>query len=512
MSLALAAPALDARYAAILERCRDDPVRFARTVLGWRTKDLNALVCYQQHIARLVAQYKTTIVPAGNSVGKSRLAACLIAWWLLTRPGSQVLVTAPSANLIGSVIFKELRRLLKSRGLLLPLGGIITQSMKASPQTWDLGEGWGCIGFSTTTVERASGQHNPHLLVIVDEASGIEDQIWEAIHSWKYSKLVCFGNPLRASGEFPKLFVQSRQAEELALPADERTVSFVVSSTDSPHVHLKKSPCGLADAGFLRTIERRYGRDSLYWRLHIALDKDNPFPTQDHDQLIPTEWVDRCVSVKREVGGARVLACDVAKGTGRDRTVIAVGDKGGAHLVWQSANVEIPQVAVMIRQLSEQFGVAPYNVVYDAGGATGDNLDRYLSAQGYGHARKYLGGTSGGPRFKNKRSWAAWKLRTRLDPDLPAARPYRPADPTMPLYHGQGAINPTPTPQPAFHIPMGTGYWAELREELLGLRYGYDGKLTTLERKEDFQARLGRSPDLADAFLMLMYGLHGEEL
>lgn len=499
------------RIARILDRCKDDPVLFAKTALGWRIKDLNALVSYQEEICRLVARHKAVIVPAGNSVGKSRCAALLICWWALTRPGSLVLVTAPSANLVGSVIFKELRKLLKSRTLLAPLGGEITRSMKASPQTWDLGEGWGCIGFSTTTVERASGQHNKHLLVICDEASGIEDQIWEAIHSWNYEKLVCFGNPLKATGEFPKLFAQSKQAEELALPAEERTVSFVISSTDSPHIHLKKSPCGLASQGFLQTIERRYGRDSFYWRLHIELNKENPFPTQDHDQLIATEWVDRCVRVQRAVGGTRVLACDVAKGTGRDRTVVIVGDKGGVHLVWQSNNTSIQAAAQTVKQIAEQFGVAPFNVIYDAGGATGDDMGRYLAAQGYGQARIYRGGFSGGKLFLNKRSWAGWRLRTRLDPELPSARPYVPADPTMPLYQGSMGIHPTPTVQPGFHIPMGP-YWAEMREELLGLRYGYDGKLTKLERKEDYSARLGRSPDLADTLLMLMSAIWGEEV
>ena len=51
-----------------------------------------------------------TVVPSGHSVGKSRLAALPILWWLFTRRGSLVLVTAPSANLIGSVVFKEFRK------------------------------------------------------------------------------------------------------------------------------------------------------------------------------------------------------------------------------------------------------------------------------------------------------------------------------------------------------------------------------------------------------------------
>jgi hypothetical protein len=39
-----------------------------------------------------------------------------------------------------------------------------------------------------------------------------------------------------------------------------------------------------------------------------------------------------------------------------------------------------------------------------------------------------------------------------------------------------------------------------------------DGKKTKLELKEHYQERLGRSPDLADAMLMLVSGLWGDEV
>ena len=53
-------------------------------------------------------------------------------------------------------------------------------------------------------------------------------------------------------------------------------------------------------------------------------------------------------------------------------------------------------------------------------------------------------------------------------------------------------------------------YWAELREELIGLRYSYSGKKMALEKKDLYSLRLGRSPDLADTMLMLTSVLWGE--
>jgi hypothetical protein len=57
--------------------------------------------------------------------------------------------------------------------------------------------------------------------------------------------------------------------------------------------------------------------------------------------------------------------------------------------------------------------------------------------------------------------------------------------------------------QPAFCIPPHVvgAHGADLREELLALRYTHDAKLE-LEKKDDLVARLGRSPDLADTLIM----------
>lgn len=492
----------------LLKSCFNDPARFARKVLGWTRADINALTAYQEELCGLVAHYKTVVVPAGHSVGKSRCAALLIVWWLLTRgPGSMVMVTAPSQHLIGSVIYKELRKLLRTSRI--PLGGSISRSMKASPQVYELGDGWAAIGFATIGAERAQGQHSPHLLVLVDEASGVQAEIFESIHSWNPEKLVLLGNPLKASGDFVSLFKRSKSLEEQELPPDERAVSLVISSLDSPHIHIKKSPCGLADQNFLQEIIRDYGVDSLYWRLHIDVNKDNPFPTEDHEQLIATEWIDRCISVVRRSGGRRGLAMDVARGSGKDRTVIVIGDVYGLHHVWQSNTTSLQDAARLVKRFADQFGVPPHMCVYDAGGWAGSDAERYLQSVGFGNARKYFGNDSGGPRFVNKRSWCAWQLRRRLDPNLPAARGYTPADPTMPLYGPADFVNPRPEPQPGFHISMGN-YWQELREEIISLRYSYSGKKMALEKKEDLTLRLGKSPDLCDSMLMLTSVLWGE--
>src|SRR3974377_1785935 len=107
-------PTKSEEVAMLLRLCRDDPNLFNDKILG-RTyydhvKQCDRLARYwrgQRDGCDAVVTYKTVVVPPGHFLGKSYLSAGLILWWLYTRPNSLVIVTAPSQNLLGSVVFKE---------------------------------------------------------------------------------------------------------------------------------------------------------------------------------------------------------------------------------------------------------------------------------------------------------------------------------------------------------------------------------------------------------------------
>ena len=61
---------------------------------------------------------------------------------------------------------------LPRRGAVLPFGGRVSSGIKASPAKVEIMPGWHCLGFSTTSVERSSGQHAKHLLAVVEESFG----------------------------------------------------------------------------------------------------------------------------------------------------------------------------------------------------------------------------------------------------------------------------------------------------------------------------------------------------
>ncbi|HWE35652.1 MAG TPA: hypothetical protein VG406_03705 [Isosphaeraceae bacterium] len=480
--------------AELLARCRDDPCLFNAAILRrppywWR----------QVEVCRSVARYRTTCVVAGNAVGKDYVVGGIIPWWLLTRPRSLCVTTGPSQTLLGTVTWKELRRAVD--GAPIPLGLEVTRAAKASPLLARLGEGWQAIGLASNSLERLSGQHEVDLLAIVEEASGVEEYAWSAIRSLNPSKLLVIGNPNAPETDYHRLARRGlAERADATIPDHKRAVTITIPATESPDIGLDRSPRGLADLGFLEEAERTYGRDSLWWLIHVGAK----FPDQAFDQLIPNAWVDRCIAVaepdRRDRPLTRRIAADLGEGTGAAHTVIGVGDELGLLVVEGSDRLDMAGTAQAIDQLMRRCGVKQEHVTYDAGGR-GKDLARYLEQYRITEAVPYYGGGKGGPTHANRRSLCGWRLRQRLDPKRPLERPPEPPRPKSPF-------DPESAPaavrlQPAYHVPLGP-YWARLSEELVSLRYGLDGKKIALEPKDVMSRRLGRSPDYVDMLMMLV--------
>ncbi len=488
--------------AAELERCRANPARFNETILGRDVEDGHGNRGYwprQREICRSVVEKAVTLVPTGNGVGKSFLDAGLLHWFLIAHPGSLVVATASSQVQLEEVLWKEVER--AYRGARIPLGGRLLRS----PLKVDLGGGWQALAYSTTKVERFSGHHNPDLFTVVDEASGVEDPIYEAIASLNPSRELLTGNPLRPDGVFYERCQRARRGESPL------TNLIQVSSLESPHIHLARSPWGLADRTWLEKARNDYGEGSLWWTCHVL----GLFPGTSTDAVIPSSWLDRAGAAAHVQSGPARLAIDLGLGGGGDRSVVAVRDDNGLLDLGSGSTWSLEATAGEAARRSRRWSVAPHDVSWDVEGIGADFANR-LEAAGLRGARPYRGGGEGGRKFVNLRSAAAWKLRQRLDPGRMIL-----LDPPSERGDGGWGRVPSslypPTPDP-FPLPLGglgaavpqhpfairPDHLAALREELQGLRYIQDSQgRICLERKEDFKRRLRRSPDLADCVTQL---------
>ena len=449
-----------------------------------------------------MVEHTSTLVPTGNMVGKTFLDAGVILWFLATHPNCLVVATAPTQVQLEEVLWKDVER--AYLGARIPLGGRLLRS----PLKIDFGGGWQALAYSTTKVERFSGHHAADLLVVVDEASGVADEIYEAISSLNPSRELLTGNPLRPSGTF---YDRCYTAANTVGTPDRLSNVIQVSSLDSPHIGLDRSPWGLADRTWLEKARIDYGEGSLWWICHVL----GRFPDSGEDSVIPMSWLNLTSDAPAQPGGRPRIAIDLGEGKGGDLSAIIVRDDNRVIDLWHDNMASFSTTASLASRWSQRYNVKHEDISFDASGIGADFGNR-LQQVGIVSAQAYRGSNAGGPRFHNLRSSAAWALRQRLDPERKAIR-YG-TDPAKlqselvghrlkVVLDQRGNIRrPGEDPQaahgtdiPQFSIPSRI-LNGHLREELIGLRYSLDlnGRIQ-LEPKEDFAERLKRSPDLCDA-------------
>jgi hypothetical protein len=179
----------------VYDRCQKDPAFFVQEILGddpWDT---------QIAIMESVRDNRVTAVPSCHSSGKSWTAGRIALWFLLSHHGSKVITTAPTERQVKGVLWGEILRAHKSSGY--PLGGDPTaMQLRIEPDWW-------CWGFTAPDWDesRFQGFHAPHILVVVDEASGISAALMDQIDSLLaggHARKLLIGNPVISGCSFER--------------------------------------------------------------------------------------------------------------------------------------------------------------------------------------------------------------------------------------------------------------------------------------------------------------------
>jgi len=240
------------------------PSEFCKKLLGEDPYPLQAKIMDSILESRWIA------VAAANGVGKTWAAARLAAWFLLCIPKALVVTTAPTFRQVRFLIWRELADVydkLRAR-YELDLGKFLTTR-------WEAPNGSLALGFAASEykADRFQGLHAPNLLVIVDEASGISEPIYQQILATlrgRNSHLFMIGNPLSSQGPFAEAFSSSGFR------------TFRIRAFDSPNVRAKKVIIpGLVTYEDVERDRMLFGEDSLYWRTRILAE----FPEQETGAL-----------------------------------------------------------------------------------------------------------------------------------------------------------------------------------------------------------------------------------
>lgn len=278
---------------AIVAKIKDEPEYFFKDILGvdlWE-KQLAILASIKKH--------RRTAIRSCNSAGKTWFIARLALWFLSAYPFSVVIDTAPTHRQVENQFWRHLRSAYKQSKM--NLGGKLLKTQL------NIDEDWFALGFSTQGgeggMEAFQGWHSKNILVIVDEASGVNKQTFEAIEGamagGSVVRLVLIGNPTRNTGDFADSF------------KDPSYNKIHIAASDIPNVREKRQVIeGLATWEWVQEMKAKYGEDSDIYRVRV----DGEFPRKNSDTLISLDSVERAIDADRELyGDEEVIGLDPAR-------------------------------------------------------------------------------------------------------------------------------------------------------------------------------------------------------
>lgn len=458
----------------ILNEYENDWNKFARDALGVR------LDRKQRRILEAIQFNRRVSVRSGHAAGKDYVAAVASLCFLYHYVPSKVINTAPTDRQVISIMMSEIARIY--RNAKVDLGGDLwTHKITFEDPDWFL------LGFKTKDKkpEDWTGFHSPNLMVVVTEASGIEQITFDAIEGilTGNSRLVLIFNPNRTTGEA----YQSTRS-----PLYKK---FKLNCLNAVNVRAKKILIpGQVDFEWIDEKIRKPGwvveisegeanRDAHDFRWEGKWYRPNDlflvkimgeFPRATEDTLIPLSWIemanDRWQDLQGRGEGKLKLGVDVA-GMGRDLTVFAFRRKDVIErLKVYSKQDHMVTVGKIKNELVGENDSAFVDALGEGAGVYSRLAEQKVNAVGVkaSESAKDLTDITEQRTFANMRAFLYWAIRDALDPALGGKLALPPID--------------------------------ELTQDLTEVHWSTrsNGDII-IEEKDKIKKRLGRSPDYGDA-------------
>jgi hypothetical protein len=430
-----------------VQRYKKKPALFVQEVLGVEP------LSYQAEFLDAIASGERKIsVRSGHGTGKSTAASWAMLWYFLMHYPNKVVVTAPTSSQLFDALFAELKRWINElpEGLqsILNVKSDRVEHMSAASEMF--------ISARTSraeTPEALAGVHSEHVMLVVDEASGVPEQVFEAAAgsmSGHSATTIMLSNPTRSSGTFFES--QTRLSDSWWTRR--------WSCVDSP----------LVSDEFVQEMRERYGEESNAYRIRVL----GEFPLADDDTIIPYHLVEnathRDVQIDEESTSV-VWGLDVAR-FGTDKTALCKrqGPVVSEIMAWQGLDLMQTVGRVVAEYEALPPSRQPKQILVDSIGVGSGVVDRLrelgLPVRGVNVAES----PSMGDTYLNLRSELWFKTKGWLE-------------------------------DRSCKLPKND----KLVAELSSIRYSFtsSGKMKA-ESKDEMRKRGLASPDLADALCLTM--------
>lgn len=442
------------------------PIEFCTEVLGVR------LTPKQQDIALSVRDGVKTATASGQKTGKTKIEICLALWFYCSFAGARVTMTANTKSQVRRVIWRELRETLRTSKV--HIDGVLAKTPEGGFKAED---GREILGFTVSVVEAVSGTSGANMLFCVDEASALSPAMAEAIEGNMAggAKMLWIGNPTRSEGPFFDAF----HAKKEFWKTHELSSEEVAEWQEGEGIRIP----GLANRATIETWALEYGTDSPFYQVRVL----GKFLRNETGKVITLDAITRAQERYEEAVDEGILSIGLdpaGPGTAGDETAFAVvrGCKLLALFVFRGLTEDAIQTHLLgLLVTYRRDGEIPH-VTIDSEGPIGSAL--------FGRFRELSERMS---RETPAQGWEVYAVKAsspaRREPMI-YERTREEVFAMLAKWMATGAIPLDHKLEAELHAPDWQGTVM--------------GKLR-LTSKEDLRAKLGRSPDRADALALAVW-------
>lgn len=390
-------------------------------------------------------------IESGHGTGKSATLSWLLLWFLFCCKDAQIPCTAPTSTQIHDILWKEAAIWLGKMPPLIKEKFEWTNNyvkVKESPETWFARAATG----NKENPEALAGVHGDFVMYLVDEASGVPDQIFntaEGALTGQTFLFIMISNHTRLLGYFHESHTTDK-ANWQRLSLDSR---------ESP----------IVEPGYVERIRDKHGEESDEFRIRVAgkAPKEDAIDDQGYVPLLVESDIRLCDD-ERFVG-ISLMGVDPS-GEGSDETIWVVRDAFKAKIVAKERVSNPKTIAQKTLTLMDFYGIHQSSVWVDNFGEGANVAKEIALANGTNVNAVNVNDTpDDDERYLNKRAEAYWRLRQWLRTGAELIR---------------------------------DEHW----KQLLTLKYRRElsGKLKIMSKRE--MQKLGiKSPDAADALMLTFY-------
>jgi hypothetical protein len=447
--------------------------RWAADPSLWVRERLNQHVWSKQaEILTSVQKNRRTAVRSCHGIGKSHVASLAVSHWLDSHPPGEafVVTTAPTTAQVRAILWRYIRRIHKAGGLT----GRVNQT------EWLIDEELVAFGRKPADQDESAfqGIHARYVLVVIDEACGVPEQLWvaaDALATGPDCRILAIGNPDNAQSHFFTVNQPDSGWNVIKIsafdspnftgePVSEAVAASLVSKI---WVHEKKTDWGVDNPLYMSKVLGEFSVDaenSIVRASDVAACRIDPETRYSSSDLTPVE-----------------LGVDV--GGGSDETVIRERRGIRAGREWKIRSDRPEKIAPLVIKAIRDTGATMVKVD-SIGVGFGVIGELRNAANRHEHKAKIVGvnaaNRSSEPKiYMNLRAEMWWKIGRNLSAGL-----------GWDLSSMENADDAC--------------------AQLLAPRWDLDSQgRIRVELKDDIIKRIGRSPDNADALLLAFWsGLH----